>query len=271
MTKYRNSDILYTTEHNNGPAGRYKLKGRLNMIEFKRLEKALAAQHRHDVKEKAAYIQRGYLSTWADEHKTQNDAGLEKYSTSSNWNRYKAGKLTRKEAVQRAAARAEKQLAKEYGKRVEKLHRVAEAPDLVRVDIRVNWVRSRTWGYNPHCEVVIETEKGYTAYTGTASGCGYDKRTAAIGGALNQSDSALKMLYTTKERSKGRIGVEWDDGNQKYIAYGAGYGVLPYFEGGVGMSSFESVFNACGFVLAHMDHNNVYDHYIFERKRSAKK
>lgn len=241
------------------------------MIEFKRLEKALAAQHRHDVKEKAAYIQRGYLSTWADEHKAQNDAGLKKYSTSSNWDRYKAGKLTRKEAVQRAAARMEKQLAKAYANRVEKLRRVAEAPDLVRVDIRVNWVMSRTWGYNPHCEAVIETEKGFAVYTGTASGCGYDKRTAAIGGALNQSDSVLKALYTTKERSKGRIDVEWNDGNRKYIAYGAGYGALPYFEGGVGMSSFESVFNACGFVLVHIDNGNTYDHYIFERKRGGKR
>lgn len=241
------------------------------MSEFKRLEKALVNQHRHDVKEKAAYIQRGYISTWAEEHKTQNDAGLEKYSTSSNWNRYKAGKLSRKEAVQRAAARMEKQLVKEYNKRVEKLHRVAEAPDLVRVDIRVNWVRSRTWGYNPHCEATIQTETGYTVYAGTASGCGYDKRTAAIGGALNQSASVLKMLYTAKERSKGRIGTTWNDGNRKYIAYGAGYGVLPYFESGVGMSSFESVFNACGFVLAHIDNGDAYDHYIFERKRGGKR
>ena len=28
---YNKSDILYTTKHNNGPPGRYKLKGRLNM------------------------------------------------------------------------------------------------------------------------------------------------------------------------------------------------------------------------------------------------
>lgn len=241
------------------------------MIEFKRLEKALATQHRHDAKEKAAYIQRGYLSSWAEEHKTQNDAGLKKYSTSSNWDRYKAGKLPRKEAVQRAAARMDKQLAKEYNKRVEKLHRVAEAPELLRVDIRVNWVRSRTWGVNPHCEVIVETETGCTVYTGTASGCGYDKQTAAIGNTLNQSDAVLKMLYTAKERYKGRIGTEWNDGNRKYIAYGAGYGVLPYFEGGVGMGSFESVFNFCGFVLTHMDHSSAYDHYIFKRKRGGKK
>lgn len=241
------------------------------MTEFKRLEKALDNQHRNDVKEKAAYIQRGYISTWAEEHKTQNDTGLEKYSTSSNWGRYKAGKLTRKEAVQRAVARMKKQLTKEYSKRVEKLHRVAEAPNLVRVDIRVNWVRSRTWGYNPHCEALITTTDGWSSFTGSASGCGYDKRTAAIGKALNQCDAVLKMLYTTKERSKGRIGTAWNDGNSKYLAYGAGYGVLPYFEGGVGMSSFESVFNACGFVLVHIDNGDAYDHYIFERKRGGGK
>lgn len=49
-------------------------------------------------------------------------------------------------------------------------------------------------------------------------------------------------------------------------ADGAGYGAIPYFEGGVGMSSFVCVFNACGFVLEHSHETDKTCYYYFVKK-----
>lgn len=231
---------------------------------FKRLEKALEKQNRDHLKNLSVYINRGYWPTWAN--KTAGDAGLKEYSTPGNWDKYQAGTLDRKTAVSKALERARKQREKKHAARLEQLQAVAEAPDLHIVKIFISWNRSNTWGHNPRCEARIRTASGWEYFTGTASGCGYDKESTAAANALNQSPSVLKMLYTRKEKARCRIGTEPNDPNGNYIAYGAGYGILPYFEGGVGMSSFRNVFEACGFRLDHESHGDAYDFYVFERK-----
>ena len=71
------------------------------------------------------------------------------------------------------------------------------------------------------------------------------------------------MLYQAKEKA---LADGKPDNNRACIAYGAGYGVLPYFEGGVGMSSFEAVFNACGLKLKDFSQpDRGQDYYYFER------
>lgn len=216
------------------------------------------------------YIENGYCNYWSEREHVHSDNGLKRYSTAKKWEAYQAGTITREKAVEIATARAWRDIEKNHRAQLEKLESAAAVPDIKSVAIHVEWKRSATWGYNPRASVIIN---GVNRYEGSASGCGYDKRTAAIGEALNQSAVILKMLYQAKERAlqagynpeSGKRGYVCES-NRECIAYGAGYGTLPYFEGGVGMSSFESVFNACGLKMTHFDCSGKhYDYYYFER------
>lgn len=223
-------------------------------------------------KERAAFfIENGFLPDWNGEH-TKNDNGLERESTGTRWKQYKNGEITREKAVEFATKRALKEIERETIKKNDKLLRARDADEVKTVSISVDWKRSSTWGYNPTATVIIN---GVHEYRGTASGCGYDKRTAAIAAALNQSIVILKMLYTTKEKALEAMKPEEIEAakkgycfgcetNRAFLHYGAGYGVLPYFEGGVGMSSFLGVFEACGLKCTHSHETKTSDYYFFE-------
>ncbi len=120
---------------------------------------------------------------------------MRKHSTETRWNQYRAGQITREKAVEFATARAIKAIEKETAAKLTQLDEVATAADLNHISVSVDWVRSQTWGYNPRVEV--RTNTGF--FTGSASGCGYDKESAAIADAFNKSNSILKALYTLKE------------------------------------------------------------------------
>lgn len=200
---------------------------------------------------------RQYIETGFDYN---HDAGLHRYSTAAKWEAYQAGKLPREKAVEIAVQRAWREIEKAHKADLESLESAAAVPDAETVSIRVDWKKNRTWGYNPTATVIINQAN---RYTGTASGCGYDKRTAAIADALNESAVIRRMLYKAKEKA---LADGKPDNNRACIAYGAGYGALPYFEGGVGMSSMESVFNACGLKLKNFSQpDKGADFYYFEK------
>lgn len=211
------------------------------------------------------YIEKGYIESWSDEHKKQSDNGLERESTPTRWKQYKNGEITREKAVEFAIKRRLKEIDRETIKKQDKLLRARDAEEIKNVSISIDWKRSTTWGYNPTATVTIN---GIQQFTASASGCGYDKRTAAVGSALNQSIIILKMLYTAKEKAlkkaPAKIRNNPDASNADLIHYGAGYGVLPYFEGGVGMTSFRGVFEACGLRCTHTHETKTTDYYYFE-------
>lgn len=211
------------------------------------------------------YIEHGYLKSWGEQHHTESDNGIERESTSLRWKQYKNGEITREKAVEFAIKRRLKEIDRETIKKQDKLLRARDAEEIRSVSISIDWKRSAMWGYNPTATVIIN---GIYEFTGTASGCGYDKRTAAVGAALNQSDIIKKMLYTAKEKAlkkaPARIRNNPESSNADLIHYGAGYGVLPYFEGGVGMTSFRGVFEACGLKCTHTHETKTTDYYYFE-------
>lgn len=227
-------------------------------------------------KEKTRFhIEHGYCKSWSEENQKESDNGIERYCTPRRWDQYRAGEITREKIVELTIKRANKQRDKYTAEKLEKLERAAAAPDLVNVTISVEWKRSATWGYNPTATVTVYAGNQWKQYTASASGCGYDKRTAAVGAALNQSDSIKKMLYSAKEKALNNppeVGrycggnyFEESTSNNSLIHYGAGYGVLPYFEGGVGINSFRGVFEACGYKCT-ADHGTKYtDFYQFEK------
>ncbi len=213
--------------------------------------------------EKAFYIEHGYMASWSEDQKKESDRGLKQYSTETRWTQYTAGKLTRAEAVELATKRAIKQIEKETAGKLAHLDRVAEAPDLGYISICVEWKRSATWGMNP--TAYARTNGGNAS--GKASGCGYDKESTAIAEALNQCDSVLKALYTYKESQlqaghsdESRTACTGRD-NRNIIGYGAGYAIIPYFEGGVGASCFWSIFKKLGYKVNEFHSGKHSDYY----------
>lgn len=232
------------------------------MTEYKNIKNEVITDSETRKNNTAFYILNGYMPTWAAEYHEDPDRGLQEYSTATRWEQYKNGRITREKAVEFATARAFREIDKKTAAKLAQLERVANAADLTFISVSVDWVRSKTWGYNPRVEVRTNTG----AYCGTASGCGYDKESAAIADAFNKCDSILKALYQLKENglragktdASGTVCTGVD--NRNICGYGSGYSVLPYFEGGVGASCFWSILKNCGYKTRehHTKHSDFY-------------
>ncbi|MDL2302058.1 hypothetical protein LJC58_06870 [Lachnospiraceae bacterium OttesenSCG-928-D06] len=201
------------------------------------------------------------------EYITTSESSLKNKSTETRWNQYKAGTITKETAEQLAIKRATKAIDKETAEQLAKLERIAAAPSLEFISISVDWRRSTTWGKNPSAEIRTNTGN----YYGSASGCGYDKESAAIAKALNACDSILKVIYDYKEKQliegktdTSRTACSGRD-NREIIGYGAGYAAMPYFEGGVGASCFWSIFKKCGYMVRE-NHSKYSDFYSVEKE-----
>lgn len=156
--------------------------------------------------------------------------------------------------LQIAEKRAQKKIEKELESLDAKLEKIEKADTLQYVTISVAWVKSRVWGSNPHAE--LKTNNGI--FRGTASGYGYDKESAAVAAALNQDFSILKMLFDVKEKA---LAEGQENNSRDILGYGSGYYTLPYFEGGVGVNCFRSIFENCGYNWEHIANGKRYDVY----------
>lgn len=165
------------------------------------------------------------------------DRALCEMLTEKQWEKYTSGTLTREIALELArkkAARQAKKRADRYRERITAAEGENRSADGLLV---IRWVRNSTWGWNPHSELYICGE----TFTGRASGCGYDKASAAMAEALNACPAIMRVLYAKEDkRPEGVTRREW-------IGYGSGYGVLPAFEGGVGVRTLCDVLVSCGF------------------------
>lgn len=188
------------------------------------------------------------------------DCELCEMLTDNQWEKYKSGTLTREKSLELArkkAAREAKKRVDRYRKRITAAEGENRTADGLLV---IRWVRNSTWGWNPHAELYI----GGETFTGSASGCGYDKASAAMAEALNACPEIMRALYAKEDkRPEGVTRSEW-------IGYGSGYGVLPAFEGGVGVRTLCDVLVACGFSVDFTQaRNNTY--YIGITEGGSKK
>lgn len=233
------------------------------MLEFTLIKKEVQEDSSKRISDTVFYIENGYFPSWAAEHRTDSDRGLKAYSTATRWEQYTSGTINREKAVEYASRRAVREIEKSTAEKLHQLERVADAPELDFISVSVDWVRSSTWGYNP----IVEVRTNTGIYNGRASGCGYDKESAAIATAFNQCDSILKILYTLKENglkdglSDISATVCGGRTNSDICGYGAGYGAIPYFEGGVGSSCFWAILKKCGFSTSchYGKHYNYYE------------
>lgn len=228
---------------------------------FEYLKKAINKNADNDKKATAFFIKNGYFPTWAEEHRNERDQGLRRYLTAKAWADYQGGKITRAKAIEKATARAFAEIDKTREKYLQRLHFAENAPELSAAYISVEWVRSRTWGANPHAEVLAI---GIGTTSGTASGCGYDKRSAAISEAFNKQPAFLKLLYLAEEKRLKGVKTR-KQSRRDIVGYGSGYGVLPCFEGGCGVSVYRRIFNNCGYIFEDGASGKMFDNYTIRK------
>lgn len=134
-------------------------------------------------------------------------------------------------AKKKMISRFTRENEKQRAKYLDKLAAAEAAPDPEYIAVNIEWKRNRTWGFNPTVEISGESVRTVD----TASGCGYDKPSAATASAANAHREIMRILYKHAERG----------GEFPYSVYT--YAGLPYFDGGCGMSCFYNVFEACGY------------------------
>ncbi len=231
---------------------------------FERLTKAFLEDRETQRQRNEFYIIHGYCESWSKEQQNESDNGLKRYSTARRWEQYQAGEIDRAKACEFAIKRMNKEIEKEISLKLAHLEAVANAPEVHYISVNVEYRRSSTWGYNPAVEVITNGESGI--FTGYASGCGYDKESAAVAEAFNKSLGILKVLYTLKEKAleagesdESKTACTGHD-NRNCVGYGSGYSVIPYFEGGVGVGCFWSILKKAGFDTAcnYGKHENIY-------------
>ena len=183
---------------------------------------------------------------------------LKRESTKTRWSQYESGKIAREELEAFTVERIKRKYQKRTAQELERLMQIENAENPEEIEIRVEWVKNPYWGNNPHAEIIDDARR----WIGSASGCGYDKRTAAIAEAANQSNRILHILAEKKERElqAGKTGA-----NRDLVGYGSGYSAIPYFEGGVGISSYRELFESCGYEWKDYS-GESYDLYIATKK-----
>ena len=184
-----------------------------------------------------------------------NENLLRHYLTARRWSQYQSGEITPDQAKAYAVICLGKALEKRDRQIIARLNAIELSKPVTSAGIVVQWKKSTTWGYNPHCEV----NDGQGRYTGKASGYGYDKESAAMAEALNQSNSILRVLCDRKEERLAELGINAT--NENCLGYGAGYSPIPHFHGGVGVSSFQHIFQNCGYTLRNDHSGNYFDTY----------
>lgn len=179
--------------------------------------------------------------------------------TNTQIKKYNNKELTDKEIKEILKNKIIKEYEQKLKKAIKKIDTIKEANEKVQIiNISINWVKNSTWGYNPHA--TITTNLG-TITEGKASGCGYDKESASIAEALNKNNNILKLLYIAKNKKM----TFKNNNNHDLLGYGSGYGVLPYFEGGIGASSLMNIFKKLGYNVQEY-HTDKSDFYTITKK-----
>ena len=131
--------------------------------------------------------------------------------------------------------------------------------------ITVEWKTNKTWGANPtaHIYFTYKDAKGQicgdSVSSSSVSGCGYDKESTAVAEALNQIDPLIKAMYRIKDKSP-RVD------NRVIFGYGSGYGLLPRFEGGVGVSCYPAIFDKLGLKWESIAGGKMFNVYLVTKK-----
>ena len=149
-----------------------------------------------------------------------------------------------------------REIEKERLQELSRLEVVNDALDLDYIKIKVEWKKSNTWGYNPKCDAWTS---GYHYDTGSASGCGYDKESAAVEKALRNSDSLQKFIIHNLSKLKDEYGIE------------TRFGLTHLSIAGKGVSTLLNIFRKLsGWEITEM-HGETFDGYEIRKRKWTRK
>ena len=167
------------------------------------------------------------------------------YITDLRKQQLKDGKITLEKAQGIAIKKATKEIEKQTAKKMDQVKYVASTITNMEDINRIVQCKKTNLGYQYKATLTTDTIRIEGKYTG---GWGYDKLSSAIAEVLNKYQPLMKLMYKYIDNKM------WDEGsltidNHKVLGYGSGYGILPYFESGVGISSFYKIFDNLGLKL----------------------
>lgn len=143
---------------------------------------------------------KGYKTQLNNINKFFNDKIRNAKKASKVW----VGRYLIENPTDRQRASAIKDIEKTRAKYLQRLEAANNAEKLTYIRIDVNWHKSSTWGHNPTAE--IWTTGGFYN-SGRASGCGYDKESAAVDEALSSSPSLQRFLIENAAKIKNAYGL----------------------------------------------------------------
>lgn len=155
--------------------------------------------------------------------------------------------------LQKMTKRKAREEAKNSARRYETIRAAEEAHDARHFDIVVEWKKSRTWGANPHATITGDRVRTF----GSASGCGYDKQSAAIAQAMNDNPEIMRVLCLYAE-----TGAAFPYSVRTFAG-------VPFVDGGCGVECFTAVFDACGYSFRCVGSGDWFDCYTIEKKDGA--
>ena len=139
---------------------------------------------------------------------------------------------------------------KHLEKENEKNRAKAEKQDVKSIDIRIEWKKSRMWGYNPYAEYWCTYKDGSVEYgKETCSGCGYDKASTVVAAIFNTC--CCGMLWRRRNSKK----------ETPYGIYRGASTWYPFFDGGIGVSCFSRIAEFLGGKFTTVSSGRSYDHY----------
>lgn len=175
--------------------------------------------------------------------------------TATRYNQLKNGIITLEQAKEYALKRKTAEVRKRCEAEKVNVSKWLAEPNVASVEVMVSWKN-----HKPSADVSVHLADGQVErYEGKAGGWGYDLESAAVAQALNQCGAIRKLLIEAKFNKR-----EAGQKNHDILGYGSGYGIIPHFEGGVGITSHKGIFENLGFKVGGMS-GKTYDLYTFSR------
>lgn len=149
--------------------------------------------------------------------------------------------------------RDEKAIIKSHAALRRELDKADGAEAFVFAQFDVSWYKSRTWGFCPRCEAAFRFSRG----SGSASGCGYDKESAAINDAIDDgaASSFLRLLIENQTKIK----------NEGVYPFGVWRGLPRFHFNGCGVCCLRSLAMLLGFKWEER-HGKSFDFYEMSKK-----
>ena len=178
-----------------------------------------------------------------------NENLLYRYTTELRKKQFKEGKIDMEKYKKCAITKMQKEFKKSLDKKIKEVEKVENNHKLFDTLYIQVQCKKTNFGYQYKATLSDTTEKIEGSYTG---GWGYDKLSSAISEVLNEYLPLKELLYNYKEKYLFENKLTQVN-NRDIFGYGSGYGILPYFEGGVGVSSYYKIFNTIGLEFKQID------------------